>query len=158
MPGPSMEQNLPRRKNLRYAYHDYSLPGGYFITVCTHRRQYFFGDVVGDQMILNRAGQLAHDAWLASFDYFGLAEDAFVVMPNHFHAVVMKPDASLTLGQLVGHFKSRVAKSIRLFNPDFAWQRGYYERVIRCEEELKQMREYVIENPARWAEDKENLG
>jgi REP element-mobilizing transposase RayT len=33
------------------------------------------------------------------------------------------------------------------------WQRGYYEHVIRGEEELARIRSYIEENPARWEED-----
>lgn len=40
--------------------------------------------------------------------------------------------------------------------PGRLWQRNYYERIIRDEDELTAIREYIINNPARWAEDKEN--
>ena len=36
------------------------------------------------------------------------------------------------------------------------WQRNYYERIIREEGELIRIRQYIAENPARWAEDEEN--
>jgi REP element-mobilizing transposase RayT len=37
------------------------------------------------------------------------------------------------------------------------WQRNYYERIIRDEEELNLKRLYIVENPLRWAEDPDNL-
>ncbi len=40
--------------------------------------------------------------------------------------------------------------------PGRLWQRNYYERIIRHDEELNQIRQYIIENPARWSEDAEN--
>jgi REP-associated tyrosine transposase len=36
------------------------------------------------------------------------------------------------------------------------WERNYYERVIRDDEELARIRQYIIDNPAKWAEDKNN--
>jgi len=36
------------------------------------------------------------------------------------------------------------------------WQRNYYEHVIRNEDELKAIREYILGNPARWNEDENN--
>jgi len=34
------------------------------------------------------------------------------------------------------------------------WQRNYYERIIRDEADLARIRRYIINNPARWAEDR----
>ena len=36
------------------------------------------------------------------------------------------------------------------------WQRGFYERIIRTEDELRAIGEYVLANPARWNEDENN--
>jgi hypothetical protein len=40
--------------------------------------------------------------------------------------------------------------------PGRLWQRGYYERIIRCEKELNAVRKYILENPMKWAMDKDN--
>jgi len=40
--------------------------------------------------------------------------------------------------------------------PDFAWQRNYYEHVVRDEESLNRIRQYILDNPARWEFDREN--
>ncbi|MBC7233963.1 MAG: transposase [Chloroflexi bacterium] len=62
-----------------------------------------------------------------------------------------------SLGQVIRSFKAATARLIRKAGNDaFAWQRNYYERVIRDEEELNQMRQYILDNPANWANDKEN--
>jgi len=45
----------------------------------------------------------------------------------------------------------------RTVNSDFAWQRNYYEHVIRDDRSLERIRDYIVNNPARWAEDEENL-
>lgn len=61
-----------------------------------------------------------------------------------------------SIGALVGAFKSSSAKRINRLRgtPRAAvWQRNYYERVIRDERELERAREYILDNPRRWAED-----
>ena len=42
--------------------------------------------------------------------------------------------------------------------PGKLWQRNYYEHIIRDENDLNSIREYIITNPARWADDEENPG
>jgi putative transposase len=62
-------------------------------------------------------------------------------------------------GAIVGNFKSVTARrinSIRKTPGTPAWQRNYYERVIRNEHELNAIRQYIRDNPADWAEDREN--
>jgi len=65
-----------------------------------------------------------------------------------------------TLGQVVGAFKSIVATKWRAGNAPYrsarVWQRNYYERVIRDEEELNRVREYILLNPLKWESDREN--
>jgi hypothetical protein len=41
-------------------------------------------------------------------------------------------------------------------NPRFAWQRNYYEHVIRDDTSLNRIRQYIAENPLQWAMDREN--
>jgi REP element-mobilizing transposase RayT len=65
-----------------------------------------------------------------------------------------------TLGQIIAYFKYQSTKEINLAdNTGVAtkiWQRNYYERIIRNEEELKQKTDYILDNPSRWEEDREN--
>lgn len=56
-------------------------------------------------------------------------------------------------------FKAATAKRINNIRgtPGAAvWQRNYYERVIRDDRELERAREYILDNPRRWAEDRYN--
>ena len=65
----------------------------------------------------------------------------------------------ITLGQVVAYFKYQSAKTINLIrNTPGApiWQRNYYEHIIRDEEELHAIREYIRYNPLKWDEDAEN--
>ena len=63
-------------------------------------------------------------------------------------------NSAATLGKIVRAFKAASARAIRRdLDPDFGWQRNYYERVIRDERELRAFHEYIATNPARWAAD-----
>jgi putative transposase len=78
------------RRSVRLGGYDYAQPGAYFVTMCTHGRVCIFGDVVNGEMIVNECGQRVTEEWL----YTGLLRpdivlDAFVVMPNHLHGIVI---------------------------------------------------------------------
>ncbi len=64
-----------------------------------------------------------------------------------------------SLGAIIGSFKSYAARRInaeRQTSGAPVWQRNYYERVIRNDRELELAREYILDNPRKWAEDKLN--
>ena len=97
--------------------------------------------------------------------------DQFVIMPNHVHGIVvigndragLEPGAGLepapTVSEIIRQFKTFSAKRINQLrnNPGCpVWQRNYFERVIRNENELARAREYIVNNPMKWALDKEN--
>ncbi len=161
------------RRSIRLKGYDYTQPGTYFVTLCTRDRKFLFGDIVNGAMCLNDAGRLIADAWKwLSIQYPYVMLDEYVVMPNHLHGIIVIADhrrgGSRTaptpirrkpLGGLIGAFKTTAAKHVnRIRNTPNQpiWQRNYYERVIRNENELDRVREYIISNPARWAFDSEN--
>ena len=81
---------LRERKKIRLTNYDYNTPGAYFITACVHNRRCLFGEIHDGQMHLNAYGRIVHDQWEwlhRQYDY--LMMDAFVVMPNHFHAILV---------------------------------------------------------------------
>ncbi len=103
--------------------------------------------------------------------YPDVGTDAFVLMPNHVHAIIMLglgqargPAPTMSLSDIVHRFKSlttaRYKKGVE--DRDWPpigrrlWQRNYYEHVIRSEGELQRVREYVSNNPAKWADDEYN--
>lgn len=64
-----------------------------------------------------------------------------------------------TLGQIIAFFKYQSTKQINKIRDTPGhpvWQRNYYEHIIREEQEMNRIREYIIENPAKWTEDKNN--
>jgi REP element-mobilizing transposase RayT len=79
-----------RRKWLRLPNYDYRQPGAYFMTVCTYEMRCFFGSVSGETMALNEFGATVQQEWLRSAEVRPFTElDAFVVMPNHFHGILL---------------------------------------------------------------------
>lgn len=95
--------------------------------------------------------------------------DTFVVMPNHVHGIICltaipavvgaRLPRPYTLGQIVAYFKYQSTKSINLMRGTpgvTVWQRNYYEHTIRDEESLHRIRQYILNNPARWVFDQEN--
>ncbi|MFH1063171.1 MAG: hypothetical protein V1747_09870, partial [Candidatus Omnitrophota bacterium] len=62
------------------------------------------------------------------------------------------------LSIIIGSFKSAVTKQInRINNNKFKWQRSFYDHVIRTNDSLNKIREYIVNNPATWANDKHNI-
>ena len=80
---------IPRRKNIRLPGYDYSTEGCHFITIVTKDRQSLFGEVVNGEMVLNEFGRIVEEEWTRSANIRKEIElDEFVVMPNHFHAIL----------------------------------------------------------------------
>ena len=157
MPRPydRREGTARRRNSLRLASHDYGEAGAYFVTVCSAGRTCVFGHVEDDRVILSAAGRVVRTCWLAIPTHCrGVELDAFVVMPNHLHGIVVLVGArhASPLRVAVGSFMAAV--SLRLGRR--VWQRSFHDRVIRSDDELEALRRYVDENPLRWALDREN--
>ena len=87
------DPEVHRRRSIRLKGYDYSRPGAYFVTIVAQDRLCWFGDVVDGEMRLNKSGELIVDAWeWLGERYPHVALDAYVVMPNHLHGVVVLTD------------------------------------------------------------------
>jgi len=85
----TLYKNRYRIESARLQGYDYSSPGYYFLTVCTHKRINVFGEIIGNKINLNEYGRIVVDEWNKSFDIRReLLPDEFIVMPNHFHGIV----------------------------------------------------------------------
>jgi len=83
-------KNRYRIESMRLRNYDYSQPGAYFITICTNNRECLFGNVEKGKMILNDAGNFAGQCWLEiPMHYPNVTLDAFVIMPNHIHGIIV---------------------------------------------------------------------
>ncbi len=170
-----MSDFLPQRRNPRIKGYDYSQAGYYFVTICTKGRAEILSRIKGGKSFLTPIGTLVDAEWRRSELLRSEIElDAFIVMPNHLHCIVRiiqtseRPNAgrahdhgleTRSLSSLITGFKSSVTKLLRVSGlfPESPWQRGYYEHIIKNEMELNKIREYILNNPARWLQDRENV-
>jgi putative transposase len=151
------------RQDLRHPTYDYRDPGVYFITVCTKDRRLLFGDVVGNDMMLNGLGRRVEASWRelpARFPNLSL-QHPFVVMPNHVHGILQVedrgPELRRHLGAFVAAFKGAATRRIQeLCRGLVVWQTNYYEHVIREEKDLLTIGQYILDNPRLWNEDTHN--
>jgi putative transposase len=80
---------LHHRRSIRLKGYDYSKKGLYFITICVRNRLHLFGHIENSEMHLNDAGLMIGNEWLALCDrYPNIALHEWVIMPNHFHAIL----------------------------------------------------------------------
>lgn len=158
----------------RLTSYDYGSNGAYFITICTKDKEHFFGDIVivDDTPVIQPTaiGQRTLDGWLLIPGFSPFVQlNAFQLMPNHFHGILFinKPaydgwqpnvfgPQSQNLASVLRGFKSGVKSHATINQIPFCWQARYYDRVIRNENELNRIRQYIIDNPAKWAQHSAN--
>lgn len=152
----------------RLAGWDYAADGHYFITLVAEKRRPVFGTVVFDSVRLTRIGEIVRAALEDTpRRRQGVTLDTWVIMPDHLHALLIlqrsgraldvtipralhRPGNSLS--SLVAQFKSKTTHAVRGVADAPAgrlWQRGFFERVVRNDEELHAFRRYIVENPSR---------
>lgn len=79
-----------RRKSIRLKGYDYSQSGMYYITIATQNWLRLFGHVKNGNMVLNDAGAMVESVWCDIPKYYpGFDVDEYVVMPNHFHGIIV---------------------------------------------------------------------
>ena len=179
MTGTRYIPDIHHRRSIRLTGYDYASTGAYFVTICTHNRECLFGEITDGAMCTNSLGQIVSSEWLLTDALRReITLDAYVVMPNHFHAIVVTTAPTgrssghpasggahsraplqrrpRSLASLMAGFKASVTTRINAVRESPGtpvWQRNYYEHVIRSETDLVRLREYIAANPARWPED-----
>ncbi|MEK7110081.1 MAG: transposase [Patescibacteria group bacterium] len=167
--------------------YDYSDFGWYFVTICTKDRLEYFGNIVDDEMVLNKYGEIINKYWSEIPKHFNNVElDEFQIMANHIHGIIVIRNVNQyvgagfprpmnqfrpILGQIVGYFKYQSTKYINIFikgsgNPTPTnktiikqiFQRSFYDHIIRNEFDLNRIRQYIRDNPINWDEDRNNSG
>jgi len=168
--------DLPHRCSIRIRGFDYRQRGAYFVTIVAHRKQFLFGEVNFGAMKLSLLGDVANECWMEIPHHFPNIElPGHIVMPNHIHGIIVIRGAGIrekeilpesfgkpvpeSLPTILCSFKAAVTLRARrnLHPPGLpVWQRGYYEHVIRNEDEFREIVKYIRENPRRWEFDSEN--
>ncbi len=166
------DPNKHHRRSIRLPDWDYRSPAYYFVTICTYERYNLFADPAYYDIAVAALSRIPEQDHARH-----VVVDESVVMSNHAHMVfdftqypaqadMVLPIGNFqnavagSLGVVVGRYKTAVTtriNNLRHSQGSKVWQRGYYERIIRNERELQATRQYIRNNPARWAEDRDNL-
>lgn len=150
---------------------NYSNNGFYFLTICTHKKQKLFGQIVKGILELTDYGNIVENNWMKLEQYHkNIKLDRYIVMPDHFHGIIQINNFVVSnqnnsqsnvitdskyhdISEIIRGFKTFSAKEINVLrnltgNP--VWQKRFYDRIIRSENELNNVRKYINENPIRW--------
>lgn len=163
----TLYQNQYRIETTRLQNWDYTTYGAYFITICTHNRENLFGHIANGEMHLNDNGKIVEQCWHDLPNHYpNLILDAFVIMPNHIHCIMMintvetglkpvstSPSKSHGIFEFVRALKTFSSRRINEINNTPGtprWQTRFHDRIIRDEPELQQKRQYIHDNPAKW--------
>lgn len=165
------------RRSIRLKEYDYSEPNWYYVTICTYHHKNLFGEIKNSKMVLSSFGKIVNEEWLRTKELRkNIDLDEYVIMPNHFHAILIieRRDTARcvpttvnenrkfgemqagSLSAMVRSFKSAVTKGINELqntSREPTWQKGFYEHIIRNEQDLYHIRKYIEQNPLKWELD-----
>ena len=139
------DPDVHHRRSIRLKGYDYSNAGAYFVTIVAWQREMLFGEIVDGNVLLNDFGQIVREEWERTAIVRPNVElGEYVVMPNHFHGILIFVDdivgatrrvaptkttlQSGSLGAVMAQFKSIVTKRInglRNVTGFPIWQRNY---------------------------------
>ena len=158
------DPEIHHRRSIRLRGYDYRQAGVYYVTICVQNRARLFGSVADASVALNEAGQMVESTWVNLPRRFPTVQlDAFVVMPDHLHGIIVLGGAQTgrasSLGDIVGAFKSLTTHGYVLGVRERGWlpfdgklwQRNYFEHIVRNEDEMDRIRQYIEDNPSRAA-------
>lgn len=157
---------IPQRKRIRIENYDYSQNGLYFITICTKDRIPYFCEItgipetVGADIIrpcirLTETGNILK-ASISQIEehYEDIKVLKYCIMPEHVHIVLLIDHDILsadggriisapTISTVIGSMKRYVSKK----TSSRIWQRSFYDHIVRNEDELRRIYEYIDNNP-----------
>ena len=152
---------IHHRRSIRLVGYDSSQSGAYFVTICTQNRECILGEIVDQAMNHNELGNISRLHWQNLERHHPNIEiDESIVRPNHLHGIIIIHESSKSISEIIRGFKTFFARQInKLLDRKGCplWQRDYYEHIIRSEDELNKIRQYILNNPINWNEDKNNI-
>ncbi|MBN1415394.1 MAG: transposase [Bacteroidales bacterium] len=168
-------QHKYRVDTSRAKWWDYNNAGLYYVTICTNDRINYFGDIVDNEMVLSDIGKMAVEYWLRIPVHLPFVElDEFIVMPDHIHGIIVIENTIPTnqsppilknihmttispkygsLSSVIRSYKSALTKWCNSNNLFFEWQSRFYDRIIRNDDELNRVRQYIRNNLVHWKAD-----
>ena len=149
-----------KRKAMRLRNYDYSSNGAYFITVCVKDMKRVLSDVVGaddlgsPQIRLTKYGRIVENNILKMNGiYSNVNVDTYVVMPNHIHFILSVTNGAPGSSPPTNTVSKFVTALKKFTNKEIGkkiWQRGFYDHIIRNDEDYNVRSRYIEENPAKW--------
>ena len=154
----------------RHPIHDPRLGGWYFITIVTEGRQWMFGRVAGDQLLLTTAGCIVEQEWRRTEEIrYEVTLGPWVVMPDHFHGLIQiegmdqtalpeESDVSAlhrpphSIGSVIGTFKAACTGRINQLHGTPGrriWQTNYWDRIVRDQRMWDTFARYIHDNPVK---------
>ena len=177
----SLYKNKYRVETTRLKGRDYAQDGNYFITVCIKNRLCLLGEVIDGAMKLNEYGRIVNDCW---FDlpnhYANIKLDAFCIMPNHIHCIIIIDNAMVDTGfkpvstktitttppttiippkthhglfefvRALKTFSARRINDLRNSAGEHVWQSRFHDHIVRNDAALERIRHYIENNPKSW--------
>ena len=147
--------------------YDYSTGGYYFITACAKDKQCIFGTAAGRGILeapyveLSSAGKQVESALsFLNTHSKDICVDKYVIMPNHIHMIlIVKENCGASRCKRptnagIPMFLSSLKRYTNRQMGQNLWQTGYYDHIIRNEEDYLRIWQYIDGNPAKWEEDK----
>ena len=152
--------------------YDYSQSGCYFITLCSFKKELTFGKIVDGKIVLSDVGKVAKKFLEDIPNHFeNVLVDEYVIMPNHIHVIIIivgvqnfeplqhkyQKTIPKSIGSIIRAYKAAVTTWFKNNgHPDFKWQRNFFEHIIRNDEDLYRIREYIMNNILQWELDEDN--
>jgi len=126
----------------RLSNYDYSKDRPIHVTICTHNKEQIFDSEINARIVIDELLKAAKDLRFRVLSY--------CLMPDHLHVIVSPGESTLTLSKFLNIFKGRTTAAFRE-RKDLKkiWQRSAFDHVIRTEEDLKGVVEYIRNNPVR---------
>ncbi|RHO45873.1 transposase [Clostridium sp. AM09-51] len=157
--------DLPKRKNIRLNDYNYSSNGAYFITICTKNKEnLLWKNVVKrancvrplDQLPLSKIGiVIENEIYKLNTVYENIKVDKYQIMPNHIHLIIFiyedsngRTQFAPTISRIIKQFKGSITKQIGFS----IWQKSFYDRIIRNENEYQSVWNYIHNNPLKYLE------
>lgn len=170
-------------ESLRLSNWNYNRSAAYFITICTKNKVPFFGEIRKGIIGLSLIGIIAYEEWEKSIAIrpdMNLDLGPFIVMPNHFHAIITiganiyneeRNTAYLVengssgshnklgnqfgpqrknLPAIIRGYKGAVTRRARIINENYSWQSGFYDHIIKTPAAYQRISQYIFDNPVNW--------
>lgn len=120
---------IHHRRSIRLKEYDYGQPGAYFVTICTHKKQCWFGEIHNSRMCLNQFGKIVAQEWLRTAEIRPeVVLDEWIIMPNHVHGIIAIGRNSQEKGTQVGK-KEQIDEGMQV--ADFQEKRAHVGAPLR---------------------------